>query len=215
MAPDDAQLLKDFCPIVHLHPEEPVAPIRIEEYIQNSTVVNGVYMYSGEPELPYRPVDDVPFYGKVDRLDDGGASLLYMFMYPYNAPYQILGCYPVGAHLGDLEHVRIEIANDERIVAASFGQHAKAVRVLAEDLEIVSGKRVAVYSARGSHACYASAGIKLRWNTALFANDVCGRHYEWNATSALVEPWPPELLHSVTQIGISTNSPTCQFWWTP
>ena len=34
-------------------------------------------------------------------------ELLYMFWYPYNAPYRAFQVYSYGSHMGDLEHVRI------------------------------------------------------------------------------------------------------------
>lgn len=34
-------------------------------------------------------------------------SLLYMFFWPWNAPYEPLRGHPIGAHVADLEHVRL------------------------------------------------------------------------------------------------------------
>ena len=34
-------------------------------------------------------------------------AMLYMFFWPWNAPYRPLGGLPIGAHVADLEHVRI------------------------------------------------------------------------------------------------------------
>ena len=33
--------------------------------------------------------------------------LLYMFWYPYNAPYRAFDVYSYGSHMGDLEHLRV------------------------------------------------------------------------------------------------------------
>ena len=43
-------------------------------------------------------------------------ALLYMFFWPWNAPYEMLPGHPFGAHVADLEHVRIIVDKDsERI----------------------------------------------------------------------------------------------------
>ena len=38
--------------------------------------------------------------------------LLYMFWYPYNAPYRAFHLYSYGSHMGDLEHMRVIIDAD-------------------------------------------------------------------------------------------------------
>jgi len=47
-------------------------------------------------------------------------ELLYMFWYPYNAPYRAFRVYSYGSHMGDLEHVRIIVdAASDRIQEVS------------------------------------------------------------------------------------------------
>ena len=40
--------------------------------------------------------------------------LLYMFWFPYNAPYRAFDTYSYGSHMGDLEHVRVIIDADSK-----------------------------------------------------------------------------------------------------
>lgn len=47
---------------------------------------------------------------RLDESDHNGTpaySLLYMFFWPWNAPYEPLSGHSFGAHVADLEHVRL------------------------------------------------------------------------------------------------------------
>lgn len=208
----DSTLLSTFCPLVYLHSQEKVRPTKIQDFLKFSTIQKDTYKYVGTYTPPTDSIDDVPFYGKVDHdVMTGGASLLYMFMYSYNSPYKILGCISVGAHDADLEHVRVEIDGNLKITSVQFGQHSVDSTITAlENLDWLDKDRMIVYSARGIHASYPKPGLKLRWNTALFANDRCDKGFEWNRKGT-VEPWPTDIRQ--TRLGVSTNNTPLQWWW--
>jgi hypothetical protein len=203
MNSEDEALLKKYCPVVYLHSKEPVKPDRVENFLAQSTASNAAYT----TVTPEGSVDDVPFYGKVDRSPDGKTSLLYVFMYCYNAPYEILGCFPTGDHVADIEHVRVHLGTDNKVVAVTFGQHSNEVTIQTPLLKFYGPNRPMVFSAKGSHASYPSSGVKLRWNTGLFACDFCDYGHRWNE-SATVRPWPEGL---PDKIGDCQNP--CKQWW--
>ena len=99
----------------------------------------------------------------------------YIFVYANNPGYRCCGL-PLGRHKSDVEHVTLELQSaDGRVLRVYFSAHGhtQGQWVPAGQCEWhTDGRRLRVYAARGSHACYPRAGTYVR---ALgVANDVCG-----------------------------------------
>ena len=113
-------------------------------------------------------------------------ELLYVFCYPYNAPYRVLAVMLLGAHDGDWEHVTVRVDKSSDVIShIYYGAHGWRDGVWRAAGEFEADKsRPVVYVARGSHATYPQAGRWLRiWAGA---NDLCERGWRWDADKTLL-----------------------------
>ena len=137
-------------------------------------------------------LDSVPIYGhKVDE-NETYQRISYGIIYGYNGPKKVLGCIPVGAHYGDVEHVTVEINKiTHTINRVFFAAHTSTEGrwVDAKDLEIdeLTGRPV-VYIAVNSHACYPRAGRVIRF--CGFGNDNTAKGPCWKPS--VVEGFGPK-----------------------
>lgn len=112
-------------------------------------------------------------YGACDQLRAPGKretpgrfwELRYAFLSANNGPETVLGFIPIGAHRGDIEHVTVRVAADERTVFDVFyGTHtvSEGRYFHPHDLDFVDGTHPVVYSAVNSHASYPYCGTIRR-----------------------------------------------------
>lgn len=224
---------------------EPVRPMRLKEYAKqcslrftkNGTLITpaqdftlfqyrdrkgaGTYLdYEGPVGPPMDDVEDVPFYGRLDERMHRGEpvfALLYMFFWPWNAPYKPLPSLSIGAHMADLEHVRIIVDKRTlRIIQVYFGAHGHAdgVWLNADQLNYDDSEhlRVLVYPGKGSHANYDRPGDHSRlMGLADDHND--HRGFFWNRKHRAVVPFPPSILHYGGRLSRHVVNAWQQAWW--
>lgn len=106
------------------------------------------------------------------------AYVQYIFVYANNPGYRCCGL-RLDEHKSDVEHVTLELRRrDARVLRVYFAAHGhtQGCWVPAEACEwhggAGGGRRLRVYAARGSHACYPHAGTYVR--ACGLANDACG-----------------------------------------
>lgn len=121
--------------------------------------------------------------------------LAYLFFYPYNGSIS-----PIisSAHEGDWEHIRVEVDNQgskvHRIYMAAHEGGSWYRRYSTNDPQRVGYRHYnrtdhpIVYSARHSHATYATASVvkrRLLGNDKLMPDDLTGRGKEWKTWNHL------------------------------
>jgi hypothetical protein len=91
-------------------------------------------------------------YVHVKRAKSGGFFIQYWFFYPYNNYYDII------IHEGDWEHITVRLDANGNPVKAYYAAHSEGTTHDWGKLQKVGGTHPVVYSARGSHASYPTAG---------------------------------------------------------
>jgi hypothetical protein len=91
-------------------------------------------------------------YVHVKRAKSGGFFIQYWFFYPYNNYYDII------IHEGDWEHITVRLDANGNPVKAYYAAHSEGTTHNWGNLQKVNGTHPVVYSARGSHASYPTAG---------------------------------------------------------
>ena len=141
------------------------------------------FAYHDDTLQGQEPLEQVPVYAhvKVASYDPNIVLISYSLLYPYNGAKRVMGCYPVGDHYGDMEHVTVEVdLGSKKCTRMFFGAHTtKEGRwVDAADLQLDKDTfkenqsiRFKVYVAINSHAHYPSEGTVVRYYG--FGNDVC------------------------------------------
>jgi hypothetical protein len=121
-----------------------------------------------------------PLYINSRSVTVGGADftdLLYMSLYPFNYGPKVLGLGKrYGDHVGDLEHVRLLIADDQ-IEYVYFGAHSGG-KWKHRDECLILGDTLDVFVARGTHASYHRPGIHWRVPLVL-KDDTSTRGFTW------------------------------------
>lgn len=107
----------------------------------------------GKPKGVAEPTGVVSTYYYLKSIGDQRALLTFWWFYGYSV-YQALDLF---AHQGDWEHASLVLGPGGSVEGAYFAAHGRPAMVEADRLEWVDG-RVVVYSARGSHASYPTAG---------------------------------------------------------
>jgi hypothetical protein len=193
-------------PIVYLHSEEDFLPSSVNYIYDNSdlcsedktirkagdfTIDTASQLSQGYPKpfLKIPPsawegqldLSQVPMYHYTRKEGEDKTAHIYIFIYPYNGPYNILG-FKAGEHQGDVEHVTV-IFNDvtKKIEKVYFSAHGSKDGLWVEnsDLEFDDG-RLVIYSAKHSHACYPKSGMYPR--IGCLANDYTEKGMKWHGT---------------------------------
>lgn len=144
-------------PTFVFHPAESHFPMNASEYAKECTLgPKGNYVWPhGSRPSPFNP--DAPVYRHVS-----GSLTQYWLFYSYNDAYYF------GNHVADIESVFVN--SDAHMMHLS--QHGNFETV---EFGAVMPK---VYIAKGSHACYPSAGNKSLYCCGLI-NDKCADGIEW------------------------------------
>ena len=224
-------------PLVYLDSNEQYFPCSIEYFFKNSTYCrDGVPLYAKGIITPETLPEDarkgdsllvdsdfytgpmnlieVPMYAYPRNviLEDGRSviQISYAFIYTYNGPKQIMGCIPVGAHQGDVEHITVELYNGE-VTRVYYGAHKSddGLWVNAEDCEYTESGQLIVYSANGSHASYPHQRDYIRCIGC--ADDITDAGEYWNGPVVIIDDttawnmWPGHLGNEPT--------PGHHSWW--
>jgi len=89
---------------------------------------------------------------KKSSLVSGGYDVQYWFFYAYDdGPLDF-------NHEADWEHITVTANADQSFASAWYAQHNSGTRYSASQLHFVNGTHPVVYSAKGTHASYPSAG---------------------------------------------------------
>lgn len=231
------QVVLKHAPVIQLDAAEPCKPMCILDYIAGAEPRSrssrrrlsggcldyfhdpSVYFeYTGQRGPPTQADKAAPVYYKAESFTRNGVlfySILYMFFYSYQEPFKVLKL-QLGAHSGDLEHVRVFVRADTgKVVRVYFAAHGPNFGEWAYGRQCRffdrGHKRVMVYSARISHASYRKPGVYVRAFGAI--NDVCdGRGIRWNVVPNIV-PYPCKLLLMKAMLGPSTPNAPRQRWW--
>jgi hypothetical protein len=99
-------------------------------------------------------------YAHVNKTRAGGYYIQYWFFYPYNDYFKVL------QHEGDWEHITVTLDAKQNPIRAYYAAHSSGAqhdwnaleKVDDSGRESAAGTHPVVYSARGSHASYRTAG---------------------------------------------------------
>ncbi|KAH7075213.1 hypothetical protein FB567DRAFT_452873 [Paraphoma chrysanthemicola] len=171
-----------------------------------------------QPELRYRRRQlmgkkvvggrsDAPAVLVVVPKDDGVVDAFWFFFYSYNLGNAVFNV-RFGNHVGDWEHTVVRFHNGEP-KAVFFSEHAFGEAYTYDAVEKV-GKRPVGYSATGTHAMYATAGVHPYVLPGGILHDVTDRGPLWD---------PVQNLYSFTynyqndQLLTSNLTPTAPTSW--
>lgn len=107
---------------------------------------------------------ETPIYSVVQNFGPDKIHLTYLFFYPYNGWYDILGLDKVGDHTADIEHMTVELdSKTKEPIKYYYGAHGgkDGTWWKPEDIEMKDGHPV-VYLAKHGHGLYRSPGIVYR-----------------------------------------------------
>jgi len=161
-----------------------------------------------------------PVYAKVHVLQfENGrvrhAEIVYCINYAYNAASEVLGgLFRIGAHQGDIEHVRV-VVHEDKVIRVFMSRHGEGRWVQSHELEWSNGRPV-VYVARGSHAMFPRRGKFFR--LCLLVSELCdGFGVEWMPSDVVLlslrrTPW----ITYKGSMGLPNhgNMPAEHPWWT-
>lgn len=108
----------------------------------------------------------------ITKHTDNAIYITYLFFFPYNGAYNVLGCIKAGSHHADIEHFTIEIdPHSLTPLRYYFSNHGyeEGGWYLPEEIEFENNKPV-IYVAKYSHGLFYKPGTVLRIGG--FANDV-------------------------------------------
>lgn len=171
------ELLLAFLPVFWIHSQETELPVAVDAHgdVSSKGLTSPVYVAMRDRPSHY--------------------ELLAVALFEYQPPMMVLGCIPVGAHAGDIEHVTVRIGKDNRgrpthVQSVFYSAHTRAegVWVGAKHLEF-HGKRPVVYVAKDNHAMYWAPGAYSRFG--VFGNDFCDRGSLWTPSSTSCFPLQP------------------------
>jgi hypothetical protein len=143
--------------------------------------------WSSEIYTGQRPIKDVPIYAYVQKREDK-FYITYVFVFPFNGSYEILGIRSVGDHPGDLEHLTVELDADKNLLRVLFGAHGvlDANWVDVDEVEFEDGKPVA-YVALNGHGLYSKAGVAFRLYG--LGNDYMDKGTKWVPETEQIFKW--------------------------
>jgi hypothetical protein len=210
------RLVNDMKPIVYIHTDEDNFPSSVEYYLNNINVKNSkgdvvlksptqsqLYdlqkanvnkesysMHMNNPknkELIWMGDSTLssPFYAYV-KSDDKYHYITYIFFYPRNGWYDILGLDKVGSHNADIEHITIEVdKNTSKATRYYYAAHTNTdgTWYKPEEIQFEDGHPVS-FSAVHGHGSYIKEGIVFRLYG--LANDKTNKGYKWDPNVVII-----------------------------
>jgi hypothetical protein len=153
----------------------------------------GNELYNGEI-----PVRDVPCYVLIKkRPATDRIYIMYIYLYPYNGEYDILGIERAGSHPADLEHITVELNGKGELLRVMYSAHgSKDGRWVTAKEVPMEGDRIVAYVAVNGHGLYPKEGTAFR----LFgvANDVMESGKKWDPQTKRI------YLHTEPEFNIDT-----------
>lgn len=130
------------------------------------------YIYKGEI-----PITNVPIYA-IKRTINNLIYITYIVLFTYNGDYKILNIKSAGSHPGDIEHITLEIDQNEKLKRIFYAAHGNLDgRIVNEsEIEYENGKIVA-YCALNGHGFYPHSGYAFRIGG--LANDYLAKGLKW------------------------------------
>lgn len=210
------QLIINNSPILYLHSSEKDFPSSIDKYLNNVNVVideiiqlvnpmqSELHRFSQQcPDIrrahmkirtTHGKLGDstlqAPVYAIIQDFDNLAPNIYvtYIYFYPYNSSYNILGLAQIGEHHADIEHITIEFNRYHHPLRYYFAAHGNAEGSWYEPHEIeYEGIRPIVYVAKGSHASYNRPGIFPRFFGTV--TDKTNKGYRWDPYCQII--WYP------------------------
>lgn len=232
-------LPEKYCPILRFHPEATSYPCTGEFLCANAGLydketkqvecrhVNEAVLMdhnsrrygldispSALPGQLFGGLDGVPIYWHMYDGDDSDTYLQYIFIYANNPGYSCCCCF-LGEHQSDVEHVTLVIRNRtvRKVYFAAHGS-TQGMWVPAHLCEWggETGRRLVVYSAKGSHGSYPQA--KTYYRLFGFANDVCSdRGFNADSVHLMELPDAEWTKYKGTLAPTGVNPPRRQGWF--
>lgn len=201
-------LINKYSPVLYFHTDEKHYPSSVDWLLKYSTLVDfmdgtrksspsqkdlfdiskkynfkmfndgSVMLSFGEETFKgQHPVSSVPCY-TITREKSGKLYITYLFFYPYNGSYDIIGLAGLGSHPGDIEHITVELDTTGKLLRVFYGAHGiKEGRwVPASNVPLENG-HVVCYVAYNGHGLYPKPGQSFR--VAGFANDYLNKGLRW------------------------------------
>lgn len=192
-------LVEQHAPVLYFHRDEQYFTSSIEYYLDNSDVKlneevilsspgqRELYDFSKtNPDANLASIHPREYHIKNGDLQNTVSYVIikhaetaiyitYIYFFPYNGAYNVLGCIKAGAHDADIEHFTIEInPNTLRPLRYYFSNHGyqEGGWYYPYEIEYENSKPV-VYVAKYSHGLFYKPGVVIRIGG--FANDVMNK----------------------------------------
>jgi hypothetical protein len=183
------QLVRDYAPILHFHPEEGehcCFPSDAEDVFK---CFHRDWTQFRENKTPRSLDDTAPCYFET-WMDADLIQIRYWVWYNFNDfPSGRLG---IGKHLGDWEHVEIRIFNEKDVVwllsnhkSARVAMESGAFPGFAVEKSALDKKHIHAWVALGSHAHYPSPHSESRCYARVFCDKIADGGPIWSTKNTL------------------------------
>ena len=201
-------LITKYSPVLYFHTDEKHFPSSVDWLLQYSTLVDfmagtrkssptqkdlfdiakkynfkmfndGAVLLSFGEEVfrGQNPVSNSPCY-VITREKSGKIYITYIFFYPYNGNYDIIGLAGLGSHPGDIEHITLELDSAGKLLRVFYGAHGiKEGRWVSATDVTYENNHIVCYVAYNGHGLYPRPGQSFR--IVGFANDYLNKGLRW------------------------------------
>lgn len=237
----EADLLREYCPVLKLDSNESVAPCSLEEYVEGSALYENKYDSQVAPAGQFTLADhlndpslymkyelaipkpsgrsvpaNVPVYGRAEMVNEGGQyrySLLYMWVWPYKESFADAAI-KADEHSCDVQHMRVMVDRGSGNIERVFycGYANQGAWLRPQQLEFDGNNRHRVIA-------YAARGTHslypkagVVWRVYEMHSDVGdGNGPVWRHSQVL--SLPEDVAAFAGQLADGVATPTQQPWW--
>lgn len=226
--------LNKFKPDIFLHSDETIQPMSFDNYIKNSELlINGIRIlkqgevklplsenlnkedykclnFIGETKLPNQnDMNNIPLYGKVNKIDDKYIDIIYMLFFPINPGYNIC-CKNVAYHSADLECIILRINTKFELINNVYLSAHGEIECQNYDYKDIEYRDIntaritpVVYCALGSHAIYPKPKTYIRIGG--FTNDETNKGILWKTNNIINIDNRQDILSFKGNLGIDSD----------
>lgn len=226
--------LKKFTPYIYLHKDEKIQPMSFENYIENcELLINGVVVlkkneiklplnnnlnqqsnkylnFKGEHKIPNKnEINNIPLYGKVNKIDKNYIDIIYMLFFPINTGYNICNI-NIGYHCADLECIILRVNTNNELIENVYLSAHRDIECQNYNYKkikyFLNKERInpIIYCSLGSHTLYPSENTYFR--ICGFVNDNTNEGICWHSNNIINLDERKDILSFNGKLGIDLNN---------